>query len=78
MFDGPKWFCVVVNPNCLRRAEYFLGAAGYRTFCLKLRKWVSHARVKRAVERPLLRDIAVQPSRKNATLNRNTLKTIFS
>ena len=31
-FDGAKWFCVVTNPNCLRRAEYFLGAAGYRTF----------------------------------------------
>jgi transcription antitermination factor NusG len=53
-FDGAKWFCVVVQPNAMRRAEYHLGAAGYRTFCPKLRKWVSHARVKKAVERPLL------------------------
>jgi transcription antitermination factor NusG len=53
-FDGAKWFCAIVHPNCLRRAEYHLGAAGYRSFSPKLRKWVSHARVKKAVERPLL------------------------
>ncbi len=53
-FDGAKRSGIVANLNCLRRAEYFLGAAGYRTFCPKLRKWVSYARVKWAVERPLL------------------------
>ena len=31
-----------------------LYALGFRTFAPKLRKWVSHARVKKAVERPLL------------------------
>lgn len=38
----------------MARAERELSQLGYRTFCPRLRKWVSHARVKRAVERPLL------------------------
>lgn len=53
-FNGPKWFCYVSAPNCEKRAEYHLGRAGYRTFSPRLRKWISHARVKTAVERPLL------------------------
>lgn len=50
----PKWFCAVTNPNCQRRAELELYTLGFRTFTPKLRKWVSHARVRKAVERPLL------------------------
>jgi transcription antitermination factor NusG len=53
-FDGAKWFCVVVEPGAHRAAEYFLGAAGFRTFAPKARRWISHARVKTAVERPLI------------------------
>lgn len=49
-----KWFVIVTNPNCERRAELELAALGYRTFVPKLKKWVSHARVRKAVERPLL------------------------
>jgi transcription antitermination factor NusG len=50
----PRWFCAVTNPNCQNRAELELYALGFRTFTPKLRKWISHARVKKAVERPLL------------------------
>jgi transcription antitermination factor NusG len=53
-FDGPQWFCVVVEPGCHREAEFWLTLAGYRTFFPKLKKWISHARVRKAVERPLL------------------------
>jgi transcription antitermination factor NusG len=54
LLDGAKWFCVTTNPNCQKRAELGLYAAGFCTFVPKVRKWVSHARVKTAVERPLL------------------------
>ena len=52
--EEPRWFCAVTNPNCQRRAELELYTLGFRTFTPKLRKWVSHARVRKAVERPLL------------------------
>lgn len=48
------WLCAVVNPNCHHRAERELSELGYRTFVPRLRKWVSHARVRKAVDRPLL------------------------
>lgn len=49
-----KWFCVMTNPNCQGRAALGLYALGYRTFMPKIRKWVTHARVRKAVEKPLL------------------------
>ena len=49
-----KWFCAVTNPNCQVRATLGLYELGYRTFYPKIRRWVSHARVKTAKERPLL------------------------
>lgn len=49
-----KWFCAVTNPNCQARACLGLYQAGYRTFYPKVRRWVSHARVKTAKEKPLL------------------------
>lgn len=52
--DKNKWFCVVVNPNCHEKAERYLSAGGFRTFTPRLRKWVSHARVRKIVERPIL------------------------
>lgn len=48
-----RWFCIVTNPNCQRRAELGLAYRGYRTFWPKYRKWASHARVKIAKEYPL-------------------------
>ncbi|WP_316219400.1 transcription termination/antitermination protein NusG [Bradyrhizobium sp. SZCCHNR2026] len=53
-FNGPQWFCIIVQPNSHRQVENSLAAIGYRVFLPKLRRWVSHARVKKAVERPLL------------------------
>lgn len=52
--DGAKWFCVMTNPGCQPRAALGLYAAGYRTFMPKVRKWATHARVRKAVEKPLL------------------------
>jgi transcription antitermination factor NusG len=44
----------VTNPNCQARAALGLYELGYRTFYPKVRRWVSHARVKTAKEKPLL------------------------
>jgi len=52
--DTGPWYVAVVNPNCLIRAEDELGRLGYRTFTPKIRKWISHARVKKVVDRPIL------------------------
>lgn len=52
--SGPLWFAAFTNPNCELRAQFGLEREGYRTFIPKLKRWVSHARVKKAVERPLL------------------------
>lgn len=49
-----KWFCAVTNPNCQPRASLGLHELGYRSFYPKVRRWVSHARVKMAKEKPLL------------------------
>lgn len=48
------WYIAITNPNCQRRAEAELAALGYASFFPKLRKWVSHARVKVAKEYPIL------------------------
>ena len=53
-FTGPNWFCVVVEQNRHRQVEAFLAAMGCRTFVPRVKKWVSHARVRKAVERPLI------------------------
>lgn len=49
-----SWYIAITNPNCHRRAEAGLAAIGYRVFWPKLRKWVSHARTKKAKEYPIL------------------------
>ncbi len=48
------WYIAIINPNCHRRAEAGLAAIGYRAFWPRLRKWVSHARTKKAKEYPVL------------------------
>lgn len=53
-YRGPQWFCLVVDPARIRQIENELAALGYRSFVPKVRRWVSHARVKKVVERPLL------------------------
>ncbi len=54
MMAGAQWYCAVTNPNCLKRAEMELLALGYRAFTPKVRRWVTHARVKKAAEKPIL------------------------
>lgn len=49
-----RWYCAITNPNCEARAALGLHEIGYRTFYPKVRRWVTHARVKQAKEKPLL------------------------
>jgi transcription antitermination factor NusG len=51
---GPKWFAIYTNIKCEFRAQKGLEAKGFRTFVPRMKKWVSHARMKRTVERPVL------------------------
>ena len=51
---GKHWFVARTNIKCENRAELGLSACGYRTFCPKMTRWVTHARVRRVVERPLI------------------------
>jgi transcription antitermination factor NusG len=48
------WYIAITNPNCHRRVESGLAAIGYQAFWPRLRKWVSHARTKKAKEYPIL------------------------
>ncbi len=52
--ETAKWYCAVVRPNAHRAAELDLAQMGFRSFYPKSRRWISHARVKRAKERPIL------------------------
>jgi transcription antitermination factor NusG len=52
--ETAQWFCAVTNPNCQARAALGLYEIGYRTFYPKSRRWVSHARVRKAKETPVL------------------------
>src|ERR1035437_8775486 len=54
LLDDAQWFCVTTNPNCQVRAALGLYELGFRTFLPKIRKWATHGRVRKAVERPLL------------------------
>lgn len=52
--ENTRWYCAVTNPNCEARAALGLHDLGYRSFYPKVRRWVSHARVRMAKEKPLL------------------------
>lgn len=52
--ETSQWFCAVTNLNCQARAALGLHELGYRTFYPKVRRWVTHARVRKAKDRPLL------------------------
>lgn len=65
MSDSAEWYVAVTNRNCQARAALGLHDLGYRSFYPKVRRWVSHARVKTAKEKPLLgRYIFVEVDRK--------------
>jgi len=52
--ETARWYCAIVRAGRHRRAELELQRLGFRTFYPRTRKWISHARVKKAVERPIL------------------------
>lgn len=52
--DGSRWYAVMTNIRCEERAQHGLHAKGFRTFLPTERRWVRHARVRKAVSRPLL------------------------
>jgi transcription antitermination factor NusG len=52
--ETSEWYCAVTNPNCQARAALGLHELGYRTFYPKGRRWVTHARVRKAKDKPLL------------------------
>lgn len=52
--DTARWYCAVVRPQCHNRVSLEMARQGFRSFFPKKRIWVSHARVKKAVERPIL------------------------
>lgn len=54
MSADAEWYVAVTNPNCQARAALGLHDLGYRSFYPKVRRWVSHARVRTAKEKPLL------------------------
>lgn len=49
-----QWYCIVTNPNCQRRAQAGLIDRGYRAFYPQTRRWVKHARQRKAKDYPLL------------------------
>lgn len=81
--DTARWYCAITNPGSQRRAELELAALGFRTFTPKVRKWVTHARVRKAVERPLLsRYLFVEVDHPNQSFgtvrNVNGIETLIS
>jgi transcriptional antiterminator RfaH len=51
---GKHWFCIRTNIKCEYRAQKGLDAIGYRTYLPQRTKWISHARVRTIVKRPLM------------------------
>jgi len=48
-----RWFLVHTQPKSERRADWHLGAQGFRTYLPQFRKTIRHARQLRTVEAPL-------------------------
>src|SRR5881394_1363063 len=48
-----RWFLVRARPKCEFKAEWNLGAQGFRTFLPKMEKTIRHARQLRTVRAPL-------------------------
>jgi len=51
---GADWYCVIVEAGRQRQIRAVLADKGYRAFVPMVKRWVKHARVKTAKERPLL------------------------
>jgi len=54
MDQDVQWYCLIVEAGCQRQVRAVLADKGYRIFVPMVKRWRSHARVKKAVERPLL------------------------
>jgi transcriptional antiterminator RfaH len=52
--SGNRWFAIFTRPQCERQVQLEIEHRGHRTFLPQKRVWVSHARVKKAVARPLM------------------------
>lgn len=52
--ETARWYCAITGQTKQRRVEIELASLGFRVFTPKQRRWVTHARVRRAVERPIL------------------------
>lgn len=66
--SGPHWFVVRSNIQCEFRAQMGLEQKGMRTYLPRLTKWVSHARRKIVVKRPLIRGyffVELDPARQS-------------
>jgi transcriptional antiterminator RfaH len=51
--DNERWFLVHTLPKGERKAEWHLGAQGFRTYLPQIQKTIRHARQLRTVEAPL-------------------------
>jgi transcription elongation factor/antiterminator RfaH len=51
--DNERWFLVHTLPKSERKAEWHLGAQGFRTYLPRIRKTIRHARQLRTVEAAL-------------------------
>jgi len=52
--ETSRWFCIIVKVGRHKRVELDLARLGYRSFYPRAKRWISHARVKTAQERPIL------------------------
>jgi transcriptional antiterminator RfaH len=53
LVDNERWFLVQALPKCERKAQWHLGAQGFRTWLPQIEKTVRHARQLRTVQAPL-------------------------
>lgn len=51
---GEQWYALHTNIKCEFRAQFGLDGKGFRTFLPLMTRWISHARVRKIVQRPLL------------------------
>jgi transcription antitermination factor NusG len=53
-YAGSSWYVAITNIGCQKRAALGLGAIGFRTFLPVYTEWVTHARLRKIKEKPLL------------------------
>jgi transcription elongation factor/antiterminator RfaH len=53
LVDNERWFLVHTQPKSERKADWHLGAQGFRTYLPQIQKTIRHARQLRTVQAPL-------------------------